>query len=357
MDGQLLATPEDSPGIIGHRANWEWLTADAATPAGAYLLVGPRGVGKSLVARRFAERLVCPQLGAHIGECSSCRRARSGHHPDVVLVSPTQRQRIGVGDARSLVAHASRTPVEAARKVFIIDREMTEAAANVLLKTLEETTASTVIVLVAASTEDLPKTVASRCRTFHFRKVDTGELREALVERGMQPAEAEVIAEVANGRPGMALRLTGKTAAAEFRAAWLEQAARLAERDHLGAGEALIMVDEILTHGERMLDQVRPTKKASGQQREQAQRETRRQRRLLWVAGLEIMAAWYVDAAARALGGPTRTLGEKARLLSVDPARALRAADLILGAGAELSTVNLRPRARLAELFCQVVEL
>ncbi len=357
MAGSLLATPESSAGVIGHRAVWERLAADATSPAGAYLLAGPRGVGKSLVARRFAERLVCPLGGRHFGECPSCGRARAGVHPDIVAVSPTERQRIGVSDAREVVAKAARTPVEASRKVFIIDREMTEGAANVLLKTLEETTDSTVFVLVAVSTEDLPSTVASRCRTFHFGKVDIGELSEALVERGMDRSEAEVISEVAGGRPGMALQLKGEAAAAEFRSAWLEKAAQLAERRHLGAGEALAMVDQVLTYGERMLDRVRPTKTDVGREREQAQRETRRQRRLLWVSGLEIMAGWFVDAAARALGGPSRLLEEGVRGPPVDPARALCSADLILEAGAELAGVNLRPRARLAELFCKLVRL
>ena len=357
MAGSLLSADRSPTEIIGHRAVRERLAADADSPAGAYLLVGPQGVGKSLVARRFAEQLVCPDRGDHFGECSSCRRSRSGVHPDIVAVSPTERQRIGVGDARQVVTKAARTPVEAARKVFIIDREMTEAAANVLLKTLEETSDTTVFVLVASSAEDLPSTVASRCRTFHLGKVDPAELVEALIRRGMERAEAVAISEVASGRPGMALLLTGQQSSARFRTAWLEAAANLGERHHLGAGEALEMVDEILTHGERMLDHVRPARKATGSQREQAQRETRRQRRLLWVSGLEIMAAWYLDAAVRALGGPPRHLGEGVRRPSVDPARALRSADLILGAGAELAVINLRPRARLAELFCELAEL
>lgn len=354
---RLLAPEQGSSEIIGHRTVWERLVADAAAPAGAYLLVGPPGVGKSLVAQRFAELLVCPSGGAHAGECPACRRTRSGVHPDVIMVAPLERQKIGVGDARNVVSQAVRTPVEASRKVFIIDREVTEPAANALLKTLEETSDTTVLLLVATSPEDLPATVASRCRTFHLGKVDPAELVEGLVERGMERAEAEVISEVAGGRPGLALRLGGETSAAEFHKAWLGLAAELAGRDRLTAGEAVAMVDEILTYGERMLDKVRPGRSDSGRQKEQAQRETRRQRRLLWVSGLEIMAAWYVDAAARALGGSPRRLGEGVRHVKLDPGRALRSADLILGAGAELASLNLRPRARMAQLLGELVEL
>ncbi len=354
MVEQVLIPAGSSPEIIGHGSIRERLVAEVQKPAGAYLMVGPAGVGKSLVARRFAQRLVCPNGGDHVGDCPACRRARSDGHPDVVVVSPVQRQRIGVDDARRVVSAAARTPVEAGRKVFLIDREMTEPAANVLLKTLEESAVSTVFLLVATSTEDLPPTVGSRCRTVHFGKVSPEEIIDGLIERGVGRAEAKAITEVAGGRPGMALRLKGEKAAAEFREAWLKRAAQLADRNELGAGEALAMVDEILTYGERMLDQVRPAKGASRQDKEPALRETRRQRRLLWVLGLEIMAAWYVDAAARAMGGSPRSLGAEVPQLPVDPARSLRSADLILEAAAEMAAINLRPRTRLAELFCQV---
>lgn len=357
MARPVLTSSLSPTGIIGHRRIWEQLAADVAAPAGAYLLVGPAGIGKSLVARRFAERLICPQRGDDAGLCAVCQRSRSGNHPDIVVVSPAGRQRIGVADARGVVSGAVRTPVEAARKVFLIDREMTDAAANVLLKTLEETTDSTVFLLVTASAEDLPPTVASRCRTFHLGKVDSEVLIEGLIDRGVDRAEAKAIAEVVGGRPGMALQLQGQTAAAQFRTAWLEKAAQLSERENLGAGEALVMVDDVLIWGERMLDQVRPPKKASSGQKEQARRETRRQRRLLWVSGLEIMAAWYVDAAAASLGGSSHRRARETPLGPVDPAGALRAADLILEAGAELGTINLRPRVRLAELFCRVAAL
>ena len=351
----MLAAPPDSPPIIGHGAVWERLVAESRAPAGAYLFVGPRGVGKGLVARRFAERLVCGRGGDHPCGCSSCEKARAGGHPDIVAVSPAERQRIGVNDARGVVQRAARAPVESSRKVFIVDREMTEPAANVLLKTLEEPTGSTVFILVAVSSEDFPATVASRCRTIQFGKVGTAEIVDALVRRGVERSEAEVVAEVAGGRPGMALQLRGEAPAARFRSAWMEKAEQLAGRDHLGPGQAMAMVDEVLTHTERMLDRVRPSRSMKGSERERAQRETRRQRRLLWVSGLEIMAGWFVDAAARELSGTGEGPGEGMRPPSVEPARALRAADLILEAGVELSRLNLRPRARLAELFCSLV--
>ena len=350
----LLAAREGPPPIIGHRAVWERLVAESRAPAGAYMFVGPRGVGKSLVARRFAERLVCSRGGDHPDGCLSCGKARAGGHPDIVDVSPAERQRIGVNDARGVVQRAARTPVESSHKVFIIDREMTEPAANALLKTLEEPTGSTVFILVSVSAEDFPTTVASRCRIIHFGKVGTSELVEGLLRRGMERSEAEVVAEVAGGRPGMALQLRGEAPVARFRSAWMEKAEQLAELDHLGAGQALAMVDEALIHTERMLDQVRPPRSAKGTEREKAQRETRRQRRLLWVSGLEIMAGWFVEAAARELSGSAERSGDRMRPPSVDPARALRSADLILEAGVELSRLNLRPRARLGELFCRL---
>ena len=74
------------------------------SPAHAYLFVGPEGIGKGTMARAFAALLVCPTGGVHDGECSSCRRAASGNHPDVNIVEPEGRTMLTVGQARITMA-------------------------------------------------------------------------------------------------------------------------------------------------------------------------------------------------------------------------------------------------------------
>lgn len=127
-------------GVIGHGPILDLLTADLAVPAHAYLFVGPVGVGKATVARRFSAGLLCD------GDPSGARRVANGVHPDLVLIEPDGRTAITVDQARNTVALAGLAPVEGDRKVFVFEEggAMNDEAANALLKTLEEPSASTV---------------------------------------------------------------------------------------------------------------------------------------------------------------------------------------------------------------------
>jgi DNA polymerase-3 subunit delta' len=154
-----MVTPFD--GMIGHRGVIDLLVREIAGPAQAYLFVGPSNVGKSTIARRFAAALLCG-AGEH---CFG--RVVGGVHPDLILVEPEGRASITVDQARRVVSQASRAPFESDRKVFLFEEGgmMNDEAANALLKTLEEPTPATVFVIVAETEDDLPDTVASRCRT------------------------------------------------------------------------------------------------------------------------------------------------------------------------------------------------
>ena len=147
--------------LVGHGGVLDLLNAELRTPAQAYLFVGPSNVGKASVARRFAAALVGGD------DVEAVRRAKSGSHPDLVLVAPEGRSSITVEQARGIVSSAVRSPLEADRKVFLLEEAsmLNIEAANALLKTIEEPIASTTFVLVAESEDDLPLTIASRCRT------------------------------------------------------------------------------------------------------------------------------------------------------------------------------------------------
>ncbi len=337
--------------VIGHQRVLDLLADEVPAPAGAYLFVGAASVGKATVARRFAAALLCPQGGIHAEACATCRRAVDGSHPDLVVVEPRGRQTLGVEDARNVVAQAVLSPVEAPRKVFLFEDAgtMTDQAANALLKTLEEPTGSTVFVLVAESEDDLPSTVASRCRTVHFGRVDEASLVEALVSLGLDRRHAENIGRIAGGRPGLALALTHSAEAARFRDAWLSVPTRLSP----APGEAFMLAEEMLAELEPLLEDVEADNE-DRVTREQRERSRRRARQTLLAGGLEILASWYVDAAALQLAGVVRNRDVPfEELAAVSPDRAVRNAQLVLDAMSGLG-LNLRPRLLLAELFAEL---
>lgn len=321
-------------GVIGHQRVLDLLGREGDAPAHAYLFVGAGGVGKATVARRFAAVLLCPEAGRHAEDCDSCRRAAAGAHPDLVRVDPSGRRSVGVDQARDVISAAVRAPVEARRRVFLVEEAgaMTPEAANALLKTLEEPPPTTIFVLVAETEEDLPATVASRCRTVHFGRVDEPELVAALVESGIDADRATVLARVAGGRPGLAVSLAADPGVASFRRAWLAVPLRVSDRP----GDSFELAAEML---------------ATVEERAGADH---RAKQLLLAGGLEITASWYVDAAAVQLGGHVRNRDVPVGgLTGVTPARAVRCAELVLDAVADLR-LNLRPQLLLANLFVRL---
>src|SRR3990172_311429 len=202
--------------VIGHRPILEMLGNDAVRPSHAYLFVGPGSVGKAAVARRFAASLLC-------GDDAGCiRRVLANGHPDLTLVEPDGKTVLTVDRARETIARAVLTPVEASHKVFVFEEAgaMNEEAANALLKTLEEPSASTVFILVAESEDELPPTVASRARTVLFGRVPDDEIAAALEAHGVDADQAERAAAASGGRAGGALVLAPPPEGAAFRSAW-----------------------------------------------------------------------------------------------------------------------------------------
>lgn len=332
-------------GLMGHGAVADLLRREASAPGHAYLFVGPDGVGKAFVARAFAGLILCPQSGDHEEACRSCRRIRSGNHPDLVMVVPEGRASLGVDQARSMISQASLVPVESDRRVFLIGEAemMTEQAANALLKTLEEPNPSTVFILVAESEDDFPPTVASRCRRVHFGRMMEDELVAALEDRGLEQAEARVVALVAGGRPGFALSLATRPEVADLRKAWLAVPERVTGRP----GEAFMLAEEILA----LLEPVAIGIAGDQPTTESKDRAKRRALQSLLSSGLEILASWYADAASLQLGGPIRNRDVPLpSLTQITPGRAVENAGRVLDAVVDLAG-NLRPLPLLASLF------
>ena len=181
--------------------------SDPAAMTHAWLITGPPGSGRSTAAVAFAAALQCPDHGC--GTCSICTTAIAGSHPDVDLVR-SETLSYGVDDAEELIKKAFLVPADAPWHIVVIEDgdRLTPAAANMLLKVLEEPPPHLVWLLCAPSPEDVLATIRSRTRSVHLRTPSTGEVAEALRERyGVDPAMAAFAARASQGHIGRARAL------------------------------------------------------------------------------------------------------------------------------------------------------
>ena len=215
----------------------------------AWLFTGPPGIGKLHTARVFAAALNCPSGGD--GTCDTCRRILRGVHPDVHVIVP-EGDNLLVEDVRAVREEASRTHHEAPMAVFILDEadRLTEAAANALLKVLEEPPPGVVFVLVARSPEALVDTVPSRARTLPFVSLSLPELTAALGARlHLDPDQTAWAAAASHGRLARATALLTDEAARTRRSTVLDLTDRLASgqpSDALAAAATVVAIaDEV----------------------------------------------------------------------------------------------------------------
>ena len=141
--------------------------------AHAYLLTGTRGTGKTSVARIFARAINClsPREGSPCGECECCRKIQSGASLDIVEIDAASNN--SVDDARAIRDNVRYAPVDCKYKVYIIDEvhQLSGAAFNALLKTLEEPPAHAVFILATTEVQKIPATIMSRCLRLDFHLV------------------------------------------------------------------------------------------------------------------------------------------------------------------------------------------
>ena len=227
--------------VPGQEHAMGFLRQAAARPHHAYVLAGPEGGGKSLAARAFAAALLCKAGGC--GECRDCRLALDDKHPNGSIVEPEGRD-IHVDTVRAEVWHpAYRTAPEPGRKVFVIreaDR-LNPAAADVLLKVLEEPPADAVLMLVSARPDELPETVLSRCHVVTFRPLSEDFVIDTLTGEGVRAERAALAARLGGGNLGRARRMATDPDGLAFRDT-AREALELARRGPDGALEAADMV-------------------------------------------------------------------------------------------------------------------
>ena len=182
---------------------------DPAAMTHAWLFTGPPGSGRSVAARAFAAALQCPDGGD--GTCHECRTVLSGTHADLNLIVP-EGLSIGVTEARELVRIAGRAPSQGRWQMIIVEDadRMSEAAANAVLKMIEEPPPRTVVMLCAPSLhpDDVSVTIRSRCRVVGLRTPPADAVADVLVRRdGVDPALAAWAAAAAGGHVGRARHL------------------------------------------------------------------------------------------------------------------------------------------------------
>ncbi len=203
-------------------------SAVAGAMTHAWLFTGPPGSGRSVAARAFAAALLCPYGGC--GECPSCRQVHAGTHADLLLVRP-EGLSYGVKQTRELVLRAAGAPSGGRWLVVLFEDadRCTEAAANALLKAIEEPAPRTVWLLCAPSAEDLVTTIRSRCRVVTLRVPPSSAVAAMLAERdGVDYDKALAAARAAQGHIGRARRLATDPAAAARREAVLQVPVRSA---------------------------------------------------------------------------------------------------------------------------------
>ncbi|MCC8142408.1 MAG: DNA polymerase III subunit delta' [Lachnospiraceae bacterium] len=178
----------------------------------AYLLNGPDGSGKMMLAEAFAMLLLCedPQGGEACGKCRSCRQALGHNQPDIIYVTH-EKAGISVDDVRQQINRdVEIRPYSSRYKVYIVDEaeKMNVQAQNALLKTLEEPPAYVVILLLTTNADALLPTILSRCVRINLKAVEDGRIRIHLVRDLSVPDEtADLCVAFAQGNVGRAMAL------------------------------------------------------------------------------------------------------------------------------------------------------
>ena len=206
--------------IVGHREKVHRLRqmVEAGRVPHGLLFYGPRGIGKRLVANVLAASLLCEKFDLADGKenipcgvCAACREMREQTHPDFQVVVPEgeKLKTIKIEMVREVIGQAQKVPVLSRRRVIIIDGadSMNEAAANSLLKTLEEPVSETIFILVAERQASILPTILSRVTPIAFSPLSDDELLTILMRSPGKYPSPQLLTLIADGSAGRAQEL------------------------------------------------------------------------------------------------------------------------------------------------------
>lgn len=284
----------------------------------AYLFLGPRGVGKRTTAKVLAAAVNCSQGGC--GECSSCLKVLHETHPDVLFVEP-EGNFVTIGQIRKLQHEANLKRFEGRYKVCIIDEaeSMTLAAANAMLKILEEPPDDLVFILVATDVETMPSTTVSRCQLVKFKPIPAREMAGILInQHRLSLDQAELVTKISSGVFGHALEFARLPGRLKRRQRILKVVEGLEEVDEFKLSQ---VAEQFIEEARKPLESLRKCQKdelaefeelavsevhAAYVRRHLAQKHKRqlsREERQGFDEILDILASWYRDLLCLAEGG------------------------------------------------------
>ena len=263
--------PDVFDGIIGQPKVREFLRSCVSSDrvSHAYLFCGPAGSNKTQAAYAFARAILCE--GDPCADCEGCTSQMCRHivrkaHPDVHYLAPEGAQGYVVDQIRDVMADTLLAPIQAKRKVYIIDRVdlLGTAAANAFLKTLEEPPSDVVLILLGRTRESVLPTIVSRCQVVPFRHIPASEAAGILVQNtGCTLPEASIAIEACGGSITKAADFLRSKERARLRLTMTQALASLARADDLDvlgyAAEIVLAPKAPLDQGrreqERVLDQ------------------------------------------------------------------------------------------------------
>ncbi len=289
----------------------------------AYLFTGPAGSNKLQAAFAFAQALVCPEgptgpRGSACGKCDGCSRVKRKSHPDVRYCLPEGATYL-IEQIREVVSDVSLAPIQAKRKVYIIDRAdlMNISAANAFLKTLEEPPEDVIFILLGRTRESVLPTIASRCQIVPFRHIPPTEAAAIISQN--TGADAELARQALASCSGSITRAIGFIrekghARIQFRAQLLRRLGQLGAMDGwqvLKLARELVEQSKALVDDERVALEAELTQNADLFERSVLRRIEARNKRQLSIKTSEylhqcisIIKSWLRDVMMAAAGTP-----------------------------------------------------